>query len=202
MASNNTSAVAVGKPKINGAIFNAPLGTTLPTDATSTLNSAFKCVGYVSEDGVRNNYAVESSDVKAWGGDTVYTAQTSKDDGFGFKLLQVLDLDVLKAVYGGDNVTGALATGITVRVNSSEVLASAWVIDMIMNGALKRIVIPNAKISEIAEIVYKDDEPVGYDITLKALPGDTNFGNDTHKEYIIKASSGTSGSGSGSGSGS
>ena len=199
MASNNTDAVSVGKPKISGAIFNAPAGTTLPTNATGSLNSAFKCVGYISEDGVTNSSAIETTDIKAWGGDTVLSPQTSKDDSFSFKLLQVLDIDVLKAVYGGDNVTGALNSGITVRVNSKEVVASEWVIDMIMTkNVLKRIVIPNAKISEIGEIVYKDDEPVGYDITLKALPGDTNFDNDTHKEYIVKSSGGSSGSGSGS----
>lgn len=193
---NNTSNVTAGKPQISGAIFNAPLGTALPTSASTTLSDSFKCLGYVSEDGVRNNGSIESTDIKAWGGDTVLTVQSSKTDEFSMKLMEVLNVDVLKAVYGGSNVSGQLASGITVRVNSSEVDASIWVIDMILrNGALKRIVIPNAKLSSIAEIVYKDDEAVGYDITLKALPGDsTTFGGDTHKEYIVSAPSGQSGS--------
>ena len=39
---------SVGKPKIGGAVFRAPVGTALPTDATSKLDVAFKELGYCS----------------------------------------------------------------------------------------------------------------------------------------------------------
>ena len=45
--------VTAAKPKIGGAVYSAPLGTTLPKDATTALDKAFKALGYISEDGLK-----------------------------------------------------------------------------------------------------------------------------------------------------
>lgn len=185
---NTASNVSVGKPAIGGAVYNAPLGTELPANATTELAAGFVSLGYVSDDGFRNTNTPSMDELKAWGGDTVAVLQNEKTDEFQLKLIESQNIDVLKAVYGATNVTGTLSGGITVRANAEEVPASSWVVDMIMtNGVLKRVVIPNAKISDIGEIVYKDDEAIGYDITLKAMPGPESFGYDTHKEFIQTA---------------
>ncbi len=77
---NERKYVAAGKPKVGGAIFRAPLGTTLPTNATGTLDAEFKELGYASEDGVTNANSAESDTIQAWGGDAVLTVQTSKSE--------------------------------------------------------------------------------------------------------------------------
>lgn len=178
--------VSTGKPKIGGAIYHAPFGTTLPTDATSTLNAAFKNLGYVSEDGLVNSNTAESESIKAWGGDVVANLQTEKPDTFTATFIEAMNEDVLKATYGDDNVSGALATGMTIKANSKVLPVGSWVIDMILGNNMKRIVIARGQVTEVGDIEYKDDTVIGYPLTIAAYPGgwsDTSD-EDTHKEYI------------------
>lgn len=181
---NNSSNVSAAKPNISGAIYRAPLTATLPTTADAVL-TGFTCLGYISEDGITNSNSRESDEFKAWGGDTVLTSQTSYKDTFQFKLLEYLNADVKKTVFGADNVSGALATGLTVQANSKELTSYAWVIDMIMrDDTMNRIVIPSGKVSEVGDVVYSDSELTAYDVTVTAFP-DTN--GNTHYEYIKSA---------------
>lgn len=178
--------VTTGKPAVGGAVYRAPLGTALPTSASAELNEAFVSLGYISEDGLTNENSIETEEVKAWGGDTVLNPQTGKTDTFGATFIEALNVEVLKMVYGDENVSGTLATGIIVRANSKEAGGSCYVVDQIMReGALKRIVIANGKLSDLGEISYNDSDAVGYAVTLTALPGFSD--GDTHKEYIIKS---------------
>lgn len=183
--SQTVSNVSTAKPAVAGAIYIAPKGTSLPTDSTSTLNAAFKAMGYVSEDGVTNNNSPTTETIKAWGGDNVIVYKSEKPDTFQYTLLEALNIDVLKYVYGSSNVSGALATGITINANNKVDEEFAVVIDMIMRGnVLKRVVIPDGSVSEVGEITYKDDEAVGYNTTLTCMP---DASGNTHYEYIKQA---------------
>ena len=186
---NTVSHVTTGKPKVAGAIYTAPLGTTLPTDATSALAEAFVCVGYISDGGVVNENSPETEVIKAWGGDTVLVTLQSKDDTFQFTMIEAMNIDVLKAIYGDDNVTGSLEEGIKIQATNELPDERSWVIDMIYRGdGVKRVCIPDASVSEVGAINYTDSDPVGYETTLNCMPDTEGV---THYEYLFKAATST-----------
>lgn len=179
--------VSAGKPAVGGAVYRAVAGTTLPTDATTALAAAFKSLGYCGEDGLVNSNSPSSSEIKAWGGDTVMTLQTEKKDEFKCTLLESLNLDVLKAIYGTSNVTGTLTAGLVINATADEQEEAVWAVDMVMNSnTVKRIVIPHGKITEIGDVSYTDSDAVAYEITIAALP---DASGKTHYEYIKQTSS-------------
>lgn len=181
--------VSAGKPKITGAIYRAPLGTTLPTTATETLNEAFKSMGYVSADGVVNSSKFSTGVIRAWGGDVVLVTQNEFNDTFKFTMIEALNKDVVSSVRGSANVSGSLTDGIAVEVNADLQEEAAWVIDMILRGRVaERMVIPDGMISDMDDITYKDDSAIGYGVTLTGIP-DSN--GNTHYEYIKGPSSAT-----------
>lgn len=174
--------VTTAKPKIGGAVYSAPLGTELPTDATTKLDDAFKALGYISDEVMTNSNSPESENIKAWGGVVVSSVQKEKTDTFKYMLIEALNLHVLKEVYGPDNVSGDLSSGITIKANSKELPHHCLVIETVLKGGvLKRIVIPSGKVTAIAEITYNDGSVLGYGTTVTAFP---NAADDTHYEYI------------------
>lgn len=175
--------VSTGKPKTAGAVYRAPAGTTAPTDASTELAAAFKELGFVSDDGVSNSNSGDSTDVYAWGGTPVLTTQAEKTDEWKLTLIESLNTEVLKTVYGDGNVTvDTTGKKITVKAGAAQLASSVYVIDMLLKGgALKRVVIPVGSLSDVGEIVYKDDEPIGYEITIKGADDGTGY---THYEYI------------------
>ena len=181
----SASNVSTGKPKVAGAVYRAPKGTTLPTDASTALANAFEDMGYISEDGITNSNSPDSEKIKDWGGQTVLVVVNEKPDTFKIKFLEALNANVLETVYGATNVTVGTNT-IAVIANAKALGEYVYVIDMAMNGgAMKRIVIPCGSLSEIGDIVYKANEAIGYEVTLECLPDSSG---NTHYEYIKLAS--------------
>ena len=179
---NDAKNVSVGKPLATGAIFIAPIGTTAPTDAKTSLDVAFKCVGYVSEDGVTNAIKTDSTPVKAWGGDAVLTAQTSREETFKFKMIEANEVS-LEQAYGKGNVAKEPVSGlITIKHNSKEKSNYIYAIELILSD--NKIVMPYGKVIELGDVAYKDDEAIGYEVTLSAAPDSSG---NTAYEYLSAA---------------
>ena len=185
MANNNN--VSAGKPLVAGAIYRALITEDLviPEDATSELSEDFVSLGFISDGGLEADMSRSSDDYRDWSGSVIYTAEKEKNDTFKYECVEHLNIEVLKMIYGDDNVTGTVETGITIKSNAKELSKACYVIDMILTGdIIKRVVIPSGKISEIGSIVYKSDDIIRHEITVSALACDDE--GNTHFEYLKK----------------
>lgn len=176
--------VGVGKPQTTGAVWTATAGTALPTKGSDQLNEAFKELGYANEDGLVNAFEEDVEDIKAWGGDVVATVSTESTETFAITMIETNEL-VAKEFYGSENVETTDDGEIVIKSNANEKVAHPWVFETLLGADRKeRIVVPNGKVSELGEVEYVDGSPVGYPMTIKALPDEQ--GNRAYR-YISKA---------------
>lgn len=171
---NTSGNVLAGVPLATGGISMGPLGSVLPTDATTALDAGLIAAGYVGEDGLTESADRSTEKIKAWGGDVVKVVQTDFSTTYTFTFLESLNTEVLKAVYGDDNVTVTAATTTkgtlrTVKVNAETLPHKAFVFDMKDGDARIRIVVPDGQVTEVGEITYNDGSVIGYEVTIEAF---------------------------------
>lgn len=180
MTGNNDAQIIAGSPPVTGGLSRAPLGTALPTDTTTSLNVAFVQLGYVDDDGVTVNIDRPSTDHYAWGGPLVASVQQHYAVTLTFKLYQVIDPDVLKAIHSDGNVTVTAATQsagtlTTVNFNAQLNVDSSWCVDAEYQSNSVRIVLPRARTVQVGNYQLTHKNVAVYPVTLKAFPD--NNGN-------------------------
>lgn len=169
--------VLVGAPIIvTGGVLLAPKGTALPTDHKTALDAGFKASGYVSEEGLSMTENRQTQKIKAWGGSTVRELQTEHDVTFSWAWLET-NGEVLKAVYGTDNVseTAATATDGTiyaVQIKGEQLKPVPYTFEMKDGDARIRVVVPDLQITETGETKFVHDDVIRYNVTATALPDD------------------------------
>ena len=180
--------VLAGKPvSAGGGVQYADLDTELPTDATSAV-TGFTEGGFISEDGLTEATERDTDKVKAWGGDTVKVLQTDYSATFSWTFIESASADVLKAVYGPDNVVDD-AGDIAVTAKSDQLPHMAWVFDVKDGDKRIRICVPDGQITETGEVTYSDGEVIGYEVTVESFYNEDLGGY--YVKYIGDVSSGS-----------
>lgn len=181
----NKANVIAGKPKVGGAVFRAPLGSELPTDARTKLPAAFKELGYVSSDGWARQIKKAFEAINAWGGDEVLKSRTEHSVGFTMSLIEDLNAEAQTAKWGQASVKTTAATStagaqIVVTYTGADTEASVWVIDMDDQGKLHRTIFPFAlDTTESFEQKFSDSEAVSLPFEMSA------YKDPTTKAYFI-----------------
>lgn len=180
---NTAANVVAGVPLATGGVLIGALTATAPTTASGTL-TGFNAGGYIGEDGVTETNERSTDRIRAWGGDTVKVVQTEHNVTYQFTFLETLNSDVLKAVYGEDNVNTTAATASTgtlheVQVNSATLPHKSYVFEVKDGDAKIRIYVPDGQITEVGDITYSDSEVIGYEVTVEAFADE--LGNKAYK---------------------
>lgn len=157
------------RPTDAGVFYRAPLGTTLPTDASSPLNSLFVDHGWLSDDGITLTVNRDTTKHHAFGTDLVKTTQGSYDESLKLCLLES-DPDVFETVFGTDSVTLGTDGGgnrtMVIAHSSKQPPRSAFVIEMVDGAKLRRIVVQEGAVVDLDDVSYQDNELTKYAITI------------------------------------
>ncbi len=174
----DSTKVSFGKPQATGAVYVAPAGTILPTDATTDLDASFVNLGYVSEDGLVESIETDTTDIVAWGGDTVLSGQTSFAATYTVNLLETTP-EVMKLLYGEDNVVASGDALTSVKVTADTLERCVVVFELALTGGrIERIVLPSAQVVDRSgETSYTDGEAIIYPAVFKAYPVNKAYAN-------------------------
>lgn len=178
-------------PAATGALRNAPLGTPGPTKADSALDAAWLDLGFIGEDGFTESNSRTTDKKRALGGSTVRVLQTEYGVTVQFTFLDSMDLNVLKRVYGADNVSVDGDGNVTVKRNKKPLPHESWVIDLFDGDKIDRSYIPDGQITEVGDVVKVHSDVVMFTVTIEAFEnedGDNIIGYLYSEEFADNGS--------------
>lgn len=174
MGANTGVSVAASKPKVGGGLYQAPLGTPLPTTETTTLNAAFKALGPISQEGIKPSRDTSVEKIKEWDGSTLASLLTDESRAFEVVLYGYFDVEVQQWIYGVSNVTvtaatAAAGTKMAIVDKGGKPDNCVVVIDMRHDKKVHRVVIPNADCVVTDEGQWAGSNLKSYTVTIEAI---------------------------------
>lgn len=189
MATMNTNEVGVGAAKATGAIWIAPKDTTLPTDATTALASAFKLFGFTSDAGVTLSESSSTNSLRAWEGRAeVFNVQTEYTEQVSFAPIQI-NADVAKLTWGDDAVTADGSGNLHIKHHGGTLEPIVIVIETTPRTGIVKRYTGNAQLTERGESTMDGTQFDGRQLTFNML-ADSN--GVTMHEYVAYVTGSTS----------
>ena len=177
---NNQANVSSAKGVKGGYIFSAPVGTPLPTDIKTPLDPAFKCLGFLSEDGYVETVDEDADDINDMNGDVMDSTNSKRVESSQLTFAEI-KAATLKRQYGENNVTDENGI-ITVKHNADSHDVFAYVLDLVLkNNRRWRKVVPKGKSSELDDLTIASSELCQRALTMKYLTEEQ--GNTSYDYY-------------------
>ena len=154
---------------VTGVVMVGPTTATPPTGTAGT-TTGFTDLGFCGEDGVTESRPRSTNDIKAWQlGATVRTVVT--DAKFLVKFTLIESSKAVIELYYGAVTTGATATEGRIGVIPANTGGNkSWIVDVVDGAELKRTYLALGEVTEVGDLIYKNGEPIGYEVTLTGYP--------------------------------
>lgn len=150
----------------SGEVFVGPTTADPPTDVSTVLDTDFKGLGYTTEDGVSITPSQDIADIRSW--QSRYPTDrrgTNRDFVSTFSLQQLNDVTWTLA-FGGGDWTGTAPNFEYAPPGPEFIDVRSFVIDALDGADKTRIYIPRALVTEVGDVVFRNDEPTVLAITL------------------------------------
>lgn len=115
-----SNAVNLGIGAATGMFFHAPKGTDLPTYPTDTLDSDWKEVGFIAQDGITWHHGRSAEPLKDWSNSIRRQLQSDATGTVAAPIISTTK-EVLETIFGADNVSHTAATSGHGALDSVEV---------------------------------------------------------------------------------
>lgn len=169
----NRRNVLVGAPDVqaSGGITVGPVisdKAEFPTEVDGDA-AGHKPAGFVSEDGITKTVDRSTEKIKDWNGDTVVIVQSDHSVTLQLTFMEAGNGDVLKLIFGEDNVTDE-GNRVTV-VDTADELPHASINFTINggNGSKIRVFAPDVQATEVGDVTYNRSGVVQYQVTFECF---------------------------------
>lgn len=179
---SNAKNVYAAEPLATGSLIVFPLGTEPPAErddpdgCTAELPESGIDLGHIGEDGFTETSERNIDLKRNFGGRVVKVLQTEYTHSFKFTFLESLNGNVLKVVYGPENVTisppdGTHGGRCAIRKNARKRKRLTWCIDTTDSelSALYRNWIQEGQITSISDVVIVHSDTIMYEVELQAF---------------------------------
>ena len=154
---------------VTGAVYVAAAGTSAPTASDSTLNVAFKDLGYVHSDGISESIDKSTNQIRSWqDGSLVREIVSDGTYSVSFTLIETKQ-EVLELYYGVDVIDGEV--DIDPRKTGGR---KSFVIDVIDGDSVERTYIPTGEVTSVGERTLASGEAIGYEVTITAYADESS----------------------------
>lgn len=184
-AGNDTKYVSTTRGVKGGYFFFAPAGSAVPTDIETPLDAAYKCGGFIGEDGFTESLDGDSDSMTDMNGDTVDTSSGAKTETCAATLIS-MDENALSIQYGSANVDSSNSKYIKVSHDWSKAEEELSIVFelVLKNGRRWRKVVPACKVTELGEFTGNSTTLAGREVTFTYLVGADGAGCVDYLEKV------------------